>query len=77
MVAFFQNAHARNASPATAAYNPSPPGFLPPDLATETTRVMGEIDSLEQQALNQWQSLPLNSGTAMRQIQLIGKTRAL
>jgi cytochrome c peroxidase len=54
-------------------YYPYPPGFLPPDLQSETVRVMGEIDKLEQEATLQWQALPLNTGTAMRQIQLLGK----
>jgi cytochrome c peroxidase len=60
-------------SPPAPVYFPYPPGLIPPDLQAETIRVMGEIDRLEQEAISQWKALPLNAGTAMRQIQLLGK----
>jgi cytochrome c peroxidase len=53
--------------------SPFPPGLIPPDLEAEANRVNGEIDRLEQEALAQWRALPKNSGTVMRQIQLLGK----
>jgi cytochrome c peroxidase len=59
--------------PPVPVYFPYPPGLIPQDLQAETIRVQGEIDRLEQEAISQWQALPLNPGTAMRQIQLLGK----
>jgi len=56
-----------------AVYSPYPSDLVPPDVQAETNRVNGEIDGLEQEAMAQWQALPKNSGTAMRQIQLLGK----
>jgi cytochrome c peroxidase len=60
-------------SPTAPVYFPYPPGLIPPDMQAEMVRVIGEIDSLEQEAISQWHALPLNTGTAMRQIQLLGK----
>ena len=51
-------ASAQTPGPNTPVYNPYPPGLLPPDLQSETVRVMGEIDHLEQEAMSQWQMLP-------------------
>ena len=56
-----------------AVYNPYPPGILPPDLVSEIQRVNREVNLIEKEALAQWHALPKNSGTAMRQIQLLGK----
>src|ERR1700746_2876651 len=44
--------------PPTSIYNPSPPGILPPDIATELARVEREVDFIEQEAIAQWQALP-------------------
>ena len=54
-------------------YNPYPPGFLPADLQKETARVNAEIDSIFAATLAKWKKLPINSGTAMEQVQLLGK----
>src|SRR5258705_7145555 len=56
-----------------AVYNPYPPGILPPDLVPEIDRVVREVNLIEKEALTQWHALPKNSGTAMRQVQLLGK----
>jgi cytochrome c peroxidase len=56
-----------------AVYNPYPPGILPPDLVSEIQRVNREVNLIEKEALAQWHALPKNSGTAMRQVQLLGK----
>jgi len=56
-----------------AVYNPYPPGILPPDLVPEIDRVNREVNLIEKEALAQWHALPINSGTAMRQVQLLGK----
>jgi cytochrome c peroxidase len=56
-----------------SVYDPYPPGLIPPDLKAETDRVNGEIDRIEQEAISQWRALPKNAGTAMRQIELLGK----
>lgn len=54
-------------------YNPYPPGFLPDDLRTEIQRVNAEIDGIFQATLAEAKNLPINPGTAMRQVQLLGK----
>ncbi|HEY6339965.1 MAG TPA: cytochrome c peroxidase [Bryobacteraceae bacterium] len=56
-----------------AVYSPYPAGLLPADIESEANRVNTEIDQLEQEAMAEWRALPKNSGTAMRQIQLVGK----
>ena len=56
-----------------AVYSPYPKGLIPQDLESETNRVNAEIDRLKQEAIAEWRALPKNSGTAMRQIQLLGK----
>src|ERR1019366_1538839 len=58
---------------AGAVYNPYPPGILPPDLVPEIDRVNREVKLIESEALAQWHALPINSGTAMRQVQILGK----
>jgi len=54
-------------------YFPYPPGIIPPDLVPEIERVTREVRVIEAEALAQWRALPKNSGTAMRQVQLLGK----
>jgi cytochrome c peroxidase len=54
-------------------YNPYPPGFLPDDLNAEIARVTAEIDGIENEALQQWHQLPINPGTAKRQVEILGK----
>jgi len=61
-----QNAPASN-------YFPYPPGIIPPDLVPEIDRVNREVKLIESEALAQWHALPINSGTAMRQVQILGK----
>src|SRR5438094_4080206 len=39
------------------AYNPYPPGILPPDLDSEIARVRREVASIENEALAQWRAL--------------------
>ena len=56
-----------------AVYNPYPPGILPPDLVPEIDRVVREVNLIEKEALTQWHALPKNSGTAMRQVQMLVK----
>src|ERR1700751_5210308 len=41
-----------------AVYNPSPPEILPPNLDSEITRVLREIDVIEGRAIQRWHSLP-------------------
>jgi cytochrome c peroxidase len=64
------------------AYNPYPPGILPPDLVSEIARVRREVASIESEALSQWLVLPppiltgqppTLQGTGMRANQLLGK----
>src|ERR1700730_5273728 len=56
-----------------ANYFPYPPGVIPPDLVPEIARVNREVNLIEAESLAQWHALPKNSGTAMRQVQLLGK----
>jgi cytochrome c peroxidase len=60
-------------APQAPVYSPYPAGLIPKDLETETDRVNREIEDLEQEAMSQWRALPKNGGTAMRQVQLLGK----
>jgi cytochrome c peroxidase len=68
-----QNRNSEKANFASCTYFPYPSGVIPPDLQTQINRVNGEIDLIEAEALAQWQALPINPGTAMRQVQLLGK----
>jgi hypothetical protein len=38
-------------------YDPYPPGILPRDLNSELTRVLREVDFIEERALAQWRAL--------------------
>jgi cytochrome c peroxidase len=60
-------------APQAPVYSPYPAGLIPKDLDAETDRVNREIEDLEQEAMSQWRALPKNGGTAMRQVQLLGK----
>jgi cytochrome c peroxidase len=59
--------------PPTTIYDPYPPGFLPSDLDSEINRVLSEIDGIFAKTLAAAQALPINPGTAMQQVQLLGK----
>src|SRR5579859_4402886 len=68
--------------PSPTAYNPYPPGVLPPDLDSEITRVRGEVNFIENEALGQWHALtppiltgqpPTLQGTGQRANVLLGK----
>jgi len=54
---------------ADSVYFPYPPGVIPPDLVPEIARVNREVNLIETESLAQWHALPINSGTAMRQVQ--------
>jgi cytochrome c peroxidase len=60
-------------APQESIYSPYPAALIPKDLEAEADRVNREIDDLEQEAMSQWRVLPKNGGTAMRQVQLLGK----
>src|SRR5882757_8268570 len=45
-------------TPTFPIYNPYPPGILPPDLESETARVLREIDVIFGRAIQRWHSLP-------------------
>jgi cytochrome c peroxidase len=64
---------AQGRKPPAAIYDPYPPGLLPADLQTEIDRVNAEIDRIFADTLVAWQKLPITPGTAMRQVQLLGK----
>src|SRR5215467_10181395 len=68
------SADTRNSgAPQASVYSPYPAGLIPKDLEVETDRVNREIEDLEQEAMSQWRALPKHRGTAMRQVQLLGK----
>ncbi|MBV8359962.1 MAG: cytochrome C [Deltaproteobacteria bacterium] len=54
-------------------YNPYPAGLLPSNLDPELMRVAREVDHIENEAISQWQALPLRPDTRLRQIQILGK----
>jgi len=60
-------------APPSPVYWPYPSGLIPNDLKAETDRVNAEIENIEQEAMSQWRAIPKNRGTAMRQVQLLGK----
>jgi cytochrome c peroxidase len=60
-------------TPTPPVYNPYPAGFLPANLNAEIERVNREIDGIENEALQQWHQLPINPGTAKRQVEILGK----
>jgi cytochrome c peroxidase len=64
---------AQSADAQSRVYFPYPPGLIPSDLPKEAKRVEGEVDALEREAFAQWKALPLNPGTAKRQVELLGK----
>ena len=53
-----QTVPAKKEGPPPAAYNPYPPGILPPDLSSENERVRREINRIFQQGLGEWRALP-------------------
>jgi len=58
--------HHVRAQSASPIYNPYPSGILPPDLDSETARVLREIDVIEGRAIERWHSLPLPTRLPMR-----------
>ena len=54
------------ATPSASIYNPYPSGILPPDLDSETARVLREIDVIEGRAIQRWQALPLPTQFGVR-----------
>lgn len=56
-----------------SVYFPYPPGIIPSDLVPEIQRVNREVDLIESEAISQWHALPIKPGTAMRQVQILGK----
>ena len=73
---------AKQGGPLPAAYNPYPPGILPPDLRSEIERVRREVNLIFQQALGEWRALPPPTltgqpptlqGTGYQAVQTLGK----
>jgi len=73
--AVYANKSSRGKTPPPPApiYDPYPPGELPGDLQLELDRVNREIDLIEDATLAQWRALPINAGTQMKEIQILGK----
>ena len=63
----------RDRSAPPAVYSPYPAGLIPQDLQAETDRVNSEIEGLEHEAISEWRALAKTGGSAMRQVQLLGK----
>jgi len=72
----------RNYQPLPPTYNPYPPGILPSDLNAEIQRVETEVNSIEDEALGEWQALPPPTlagnpptlqGTGYQAIQILGQ----
>jgi cytochrome c peroxidase len=68
--------------PPNTIYNPYPPGILPADITTELTRVEGEVDFIEAEAITQWKALPpptltgnppILQGTGVQSVEILGK----
>jgi cytochrome c peroxidase len=54
------------ATPSPTIYDPYPSGILPPDLESETARVLREIDVIEGRAIERWHALPLPTRLGVR-----------
>ena len=69
-------------TPAPTAYNPYPPGILPPNLDSEIMRVQKEIQGIENEAIVEWRSLPRPNyqsnpptiqGSGYQSVEVLGK----
>jgi cytochrome c peroxidase len=67
---------------AQTIYNPYPPGILPSNIASETQRVMREVNVIEAEAMAQWHALPhptltgnppILQGTGAQAVEILGK----
>jgi cytochrome c peroxidase len=81
---FFHPIRARGWEPQgqTSIYNPYPPGILPSNLNSELSRVQGEIQFVENEALNEWHALgpvtytgqpPIIQGNGYEAMRILGK----
>jgi cytochrome c peroxidase len=52
---------------------PFPPNLIPADTCTQMSRVQEQLDSIEERTLHSAESLPINSGTRLQQIRILGK----
>ncbi len=52
---------------------PYPPNLIPTDTCANMNRVLEQIDEIELRTLQAAKSLPINSGTRLRQIRILGK----
>jgi cytochrome c peroxidase len=68
--------------PPNTIYNPYPAGILPADITTELTRVEGEVDFIEAEAITQWKALPppiltgnppILQNTGVQSVEVLGK----
>lgn len=50
-----------------------PPGLIPPGVCDEMNQVLQNIDEVEQQTLKRAEALPINPGTRLPQIRILGK----
>ena len=67
---------------AQTIYNPYPPGILPSNIASETQRVIREVNVIEAEAMAQWHALPpptltgnppILQGTGAQAVEILGK----
>ena len=74
--------HGDRDEPPPPAYNPYPPGILPPDLPQEVERVRREIRGIENEAIAEWQALgpvtytgqpPIIKGNGYAAMRVLGK----
>jgi cytochrome c peroxidase len=78
-----RQASAQNATAlSTPIYNPYPPGILPPDLNSELSRILREVNFIETEAIGQWHALkpptltgnpPILQNTGVASVELLGK----
>jgi cytochrome c peroxidase len=73
-----QSAHA----PSDPVYNPYPPGILPANLNSEISRVLAEVDFIEERALARWHNLkppiltgnpPILQNTGTQAVEILGE----
>lgn len=50
-----------------------PPGLIPPDVCTQMDQVLHTLDEIEHDTLETAKTLPLDPGTRLRQIRILGK----
>ena len=81
-VAMVVTTHIVRGQAAAPVYSPYPPGILPADLTSELQRVLNEVNTIESEAMGQWEALtpptvtgnpPILQNTGVPSVEVLGK----